>query len=175
MRHLSQREIWLIRTVQSSRYGRNTVSVKVHTSYKPTHKLKAAYRARLAEVASSLMQRVEPTPFALEAPIRTWLRERLCLQGWSWRDADLAAEDVVDAALSKAGAERPTWKQGQPEFTQDGVVVAERFYCINCGSPLAEGQIKYCSSQCRSSFMQRVYRTFGKREQAAIQEMEDAA
>ena len=142
---------------------------------RPGRRLKAEARRRLIEAATSLMRRVEPTPFALEAPIRNWLRQRLCMLGWTWLDAELAAEDVVETALHKVGAERPTWKQGQPEWTQDGHIPVERFNCANCGSPLSGEQRKFCSSQCGCSFNKRIYRMFEGKEAAAIKEMEDAA
>lgn len=164
MRRLTARDIWFVNVDRQSR-----------PNLKARRKLKAAHRSRLIESAASLMRRVEPTPFALEAPIRTWLRTRLCLRGWGWSEADLAAEDVVDRALARVGAERPTWKQGQPEWTQDGYSVVERFHCVNCGSPLSGDQRKFCSPQCGCNFNHRIYRMFKGREAAAIEEMEDAA
>ncbi|MFG1463413.1 hypothetical protein V5F77_10980 [Xanthobacter sp. DSM 24535] len=142
---------------------------------RPSRKLKSAYRSRLIDAAASLMLRVEPTPFALEAAIRHWLRRRLCLRGWAWRDADLAAEDVVDRALHRVGAERPTWKAGQPEFTQEGVIMVERFYCINCNSLLPEGHWKFCGTICCTNHNGRIYRMFKDKEARAVAELEDAA
>lgn len=105
-------------------------------------------RRLLVEAAALILAEGTPTKFALEADCRHGLRQHLCLDGWSWHEAETAAKEIVDAALNRIGAYRPSWKEGQPEYTQDGVVVFERTRCIRCGWKLPEGHHKYCSSIC---------------------------
>lgn len=141
---------------------------------KPRRKLNQQLRARLVDTAAGLMRRSEPSPFAFEGVIRTWLRSHLCLRGWQWADADFASEGVTDAALAKIGAKRPSWKEGQPEHTQEGYVLQERFHCANCGSILEGDQRKFCSTTCGFNFRSRTYLAMGLRERKALEEMERA-
>lgn len=105
-------------------------------------------RKHLVDSVAAILKSGEPTHFAFEASCRHGLRSGLCLQGWNWQEADAVAADIVAAALRQIGAVRPTWQQGQPEYTQDGVVVFERTRCIRCGWKLPDGHHKYCSSIC---------------------------
>jgi len=130
-------------------------------------------RSRYIRALVPIMRRGEPTIFALEGPFRAYVRARLCLKGWHWRAADDAADDVVTAALNRAGAQRPPWKEGQPEWTQDGAVLQERTRCVNCGAPLPEGHRKFCGTLCGDSFHQRVYRAVKAREVAALKGFEN--
>src|SRR3546814_953966 len=78
------------------------------------------------------MSRSEPTAFSLEGELRHRLRSSLCRQGADWILADLLAAAIVEDALRKVGAQRPTWQQGQPEWTQEGVIYIQRTRCIRC-------------------------------------------
>lgn len=95
-----------------------------------------------------IMRAVEPTPFAAEGPARAGLRGALCLDGWPWSLADAEAELIVGAALTMAGAKRPTWKEGQPEWTQDGHAPLTRERCKRCAKPLPPENFVYCGSVC---------------------------
>ncbi|MDQ0347868.1 hypothetical protein [Ancylobacter vacuolatus] len=101
------------------------------------------------------MTKAEPTPFAAEGPCRAGVRSALCLQGWPWHDADRAASEVVGAALRIVGTVRPTWQQGQPEWTQDGIMAVEYVCCRNCSRPLEAGHYKFCSSTCLQAYRWR--------------------
>ena len=59
---------------------------------------------------------------------------------------------MVGAALGRIGAERPSWKEGQPELTQDGHSPYLRTRCIRCGWKLPDGHLKFCSAFCAKSF-----------------------
>ncbi|MBC7131705.1 MAG: hypothetical protein H5U16_01190 [Roseovarius sp.] len=86
-----------------------------------------------------------PSKFAYEGVFIAELRSSLCLTGWSWPVADEAARDVVREALRLARAVRPTWAEGQHAAT--GLLVREA-WCRNCGIPLRERQVHYCSASC---------------------------
>lgn len=85
------------------------------------------------------------TLFAHEADIRHALRAVLCLQGWGWHTADQVARDVVAAALSKAGAKRPSWDEGQRQEQERFI---QRTRCVVCHRPLPEERRALCSTMC---------------------------
>jgi len=90
-----------------------------------------------------------PTLLNYEAPMRHGLRVRLILEGWGWTDADAAAADIVKTALNQVGAQRPTWEEGQPEYSQQGAgALIERTRCVRCHKPLEGIQRKFCSDLC---------------------------
>jgi predicted nucleic acid-binding Zn ribbon protein len=95
-----------------------------------------------------IMRHVEPTPFAAEGPCRHGIRASLCLQGWRWANADAVAAEIVAAALNIAGAKRPNWYEGQPEWTQPGALPILRERCARCSKPLPEGHRLWCSDVC---------------------------
>lgn len=94
--------------------------------------------------------------WGLEGPLRAGLRSDLCLQGWGWQSADLAARDVLEDAFRLAGAIRPTWNEGQPEWTIEAGTLVERTFCANCRKPLPDGRPKFCSDLCQSAFNRRL-------------------
>lgn len=111
-------------------------------------KLAQHRRAAIRDAIAELMRTAEPTAFALEAPSRYGLRVALIFEGWSWGQADAEAALLVMAALSLAGAKRPTWGQGQPEYWQPGVIPRTRERCQRCAKPLPEGNYRFCGSVC---------------------------
>lgn len=88
------------------------------------------------------------TLFGLEGPLRAGIRSDLCRQGWSWKDADSMAREMLDEAFRMVRANRPTWNEGQPEWTIHAGTLIERTRCIRCHAPLPEGHHKFCSSLC---------------------------
>jgi hypothetical protein len=125
------------------------------TAAKPKPKLRRINRDRhrhLVETVANILRHGDPTKFALEAYSRHALRSGLCLKGWGWQEADAIAAEIVAAALNRIGARRPTWMEGQPEWTQDGVIVFERTRCIQCGWKLPEGHRKFCGPLCHAAF-----------------------
>jgi predicted nucleic acid-binding Zn ribbon protein len=114
-------------------------------------KLPRHRRIAIRETLAELMRAVEPTPFAAEGPCRAGVRSRLCLDGWSWVQADAEAALLVMSALQQVGAKRPSWQQGQPEYTQQAVLPVGRETCKRCGKPLPEGNVKYCGPVCFKS------------------------
>lgn len=89
--------------------------------------------------------------FGLEAPLRQAMRSELCLQGWRWKDADDMAKELMDEALRSLRAERPSYNEGQPEWTIPANTLIERTRCVRCHKPLPEGHHKFCSEICGNS------------------------
>ncbi|EAQ35763.1 hypothetical protein NB311A_05083 [Nitrobacter sp. Nb-311A] len=115
-------------------------------------------RAHIVRVVTSILAGGEPTRFAFEATCRHAVRSRLCLNGWSWAAADDLAADVVKDALRRLGARRPTWKEGQPEWAQDGFAPILRTRCIRCHRTLEGERWKFCSELCDQSHRALIYR-----------------
>lgn len=92
------------------------------------------------------------TLFGLEGPLRHAMRETLCLQGWHWADADDTAQQLVAAALASFWVIRPTWNEGQPEWTIEQGTLIARTRCARCHAPLPEGHYKFCSRLCNTTY-----------------------
>lgn len=88
--------------------------------------------------------------WGLEGPLRASIRSDLCLQGWRWKDADDLAKDVLAAAHRRVGAFRPSWNEGQLEWTIEAGSLIERTRCVHCQKPLPEGHHKFCSNHCNA-------------------------
>lgn len=87
----------------------------------------------------------------LEGPLRHAIRSDLCLQGWRWRDADTMARELLDDAFRAVNAKRPTWNEGQREWTIEAGTLIGRTHCANCHGPLPEERHKFCSDLCKSN------------------------
>lgn len=172
MRQLTCEEILLLRSDQWSRYARHQEARR--PKEKVDRRLRAGQRTKMIDALAPILRRAEPTPFVLEGPLRAHLRARLCLKGWGWKDADRAAEDVVGATLNRIGATRPSWKQGQPEYTQDGITVVQRMTCTNCGARLPDGHTKFCSPVCATNFHSRLSYMNKTYEAERLNEIEDS-
>ncbi|MFC5737716.1 hypothetical protein [Sinirhodobacter huangdaonensis] len=107
--------------------------------------------------------------WGLEGPLRAGIRSDLCLQGWGWSAADLMAREVLEDAFRKAGAMiRPTWNEGQPEWTIEAGTLIERTRCARCGKELPETRHKFCSDLCASAMHMRVRRIKEANEETAL-------
>lgn len=106
--------------------------------------------------------------WGLEGPLRAGIRSDLCLQGWGWSAADLMARDVLEDAHRIAGAIRPTWNEGQPEWTIEAGTLIERTRCANCGKELPEGHFKFCETRCQNSYNKRLGRLRSAQEDEAV-------
>jgi predicted RNA-binding Zn-ribbon protein involved in translation (DUF1610 family) len=117
-------------------------------------KLPKQRREAIVDRLVSMMREAEPTPFFVEGPGRAGIRSSLCEQGWRWGAADAVADEAIQSALARVGATRPSWKLGQPEFTQEAVLPILRECCARCGKQLPEdvhGRTKYCSAVCANA------------------------
>lgn len=119
----------------------------------PHRRLTRARKQGIRDRIVAIMRSVEPTPFAGEGPCRAGIRSSLCLQGWRWPDADAIAAEIVMAALNVVGAKRPSWWEGQPEYTQPGALPIEREYCgrFGCHNRVPPERRKFCSDYCGSA------------------------
>lgn len=97
--------------------------------------------------------------FEREASCRHGLRQGFVLAGHRWILAEMEAEAIVNTALDRLGAKRPTWEMGQPEYVEnDGA-------CINCGRELdlgKEGLVHqfFCDEVCREAKRQKRESTY---------------
>lgn len=96
--------------------------------------------------------------FGLEGALRHAIRSDLCLQGWRWRDAHAMACDLMDEAFRRVRAARPTWAEGQPEWTISSGDLIERTRCAACHKPLPEGHHKFCGTICAKAHQLRLHR-----------------
>lgn len=127
--------------------------------------LRSDRRAALRGKIAAIMARAEPTPFAAEGSCLAGIRSALCLQGWRWSAAQEEAAEIVRGALRIVGAKRPDWKQGQPEWTQDGVFQLQYERCRNCLKPVPEGHFKFCCKTCSTVYSHRLsYRWHSEEE-----------
>lgn len=131
---------------------RATVTLARLECLEPRRKLTRQRREAIVDMLADLMREAEPTPFAVEGPARAAIRAALCMRDWRWGQADAAADDAIQTALGRIGAQRPTWQQGQPEWAQDGVIPRSRERCARCGKPFPENDAatwrKYCGPVC---------------------------
>jgi len=111
-------------------------------------RLAAGRRKALVDRCAVILRAGEPTCFAFEATCRHSLRAGLCLNGWSWARADTEAAEIVAEALRRIRAKRPTWREGQPRYTQEGFSPIERTRCAWCAKPLPAEKFLYCCTTC---------------------------
>lgn len=106
-------------------------------------------RSGAIERAAELLATATLSKFEHEAACRYGLRLGLINRGAAWDDADVESASIVNAALDKIGATRPTFLQGQREFTTPPE------NCQRCGRELddeARGNYRrYCSDTCRNA------------------------
>jgi len=95
--------------------------------------------------------RATATLLGLEGPLRHAIRSDLCLQSWGWAEADAMAREVLGDAFRKVGATRPTWNEGQRDWTVEAGTLIERTCCVRCHGPLPDGRPKFCSDLCKRS------------------------
>lgn len=106
---------------------------------------KALKREVVAQTAATL-RTWETTPFQFEAACRHGLRQSFCEKGHGWQPSDDAAADIVAEALANNGAKRPSYDEGQWEYT------VSPDFCVGCQGPLDEVAIvrrqRFCSIEC---------------------------
>lgn len=115
---------------------------------------------RLAGVIRISFQAGETSSlFGLEGPLRHDIRADLCRQGWRWKDADDIARELLEHAFRRVRANRPSWNEGQPEWTRHAGTLIGHTICIRCKKPLPEGKFKFCCNLCakaHGSMLERI-------------------
>lgn len=115
----------------------------------PTQSRRIAIVQAVAEIArSDWRSGITETLMAYEGVLIAAIRSDLCLSGIGWIGAHEAASEVVAEGLTKAGAKRPSWREGQPEWTDGGVIRSQRLRCANCEGLLEDGQRTFCCKTC---------------------------
>ena len=120
--------------------------------------MKKEERKRVINGVFDLLQDWRTTPFENEGAVRAGVRSGLCLQGTDWSRADLEAANVITAAFQRMGTPRPSWDQGQPQYT----IPEEN--CNWCGVDISEDlrgngrASRFCSTVCASAAI--AYRDF---------------
>lgn len=172
LKRLTDSERWQIKGAQYAwllKKARAPVAtIRVHK------KLNTDRRKHLVITVANILRTGNPTPFAFESSCRHGVRSGLCLDGWSWREADQAATEVVEAALKRIGGTRPTWWQGQPESAAEGLTFIERTFCECCGGKMPKAEEiqtgwekRYCSKLCNEKSRIRYERQYGKQRTLA--------
>lgn len=124
-------------------------------------KQKVRYRARIVRRMAILMlsdfaSGQTASLFAHEAEFTAELRSSFCLLGWPWSIADQAARDLVGQALRRINAQRPSWAEGQREWTVQAGTLIERTRCAKCHAKLPEGHTKFCTRMCATTYHDRL-------------------
>lgn len=124
-------------------------------------------RRHVIDEAMDLMRDWRYSHFEFEGATRAGIRAALCLQGYGWHRSDQQTSEIVAEALSLLGAKRPTWNEGQPEYT------TPRENCQQCRGPLDDTQIahadRFCSAECaKIAITRRIFEGSSKTDQAYI-------
>lgn len=98
------------------------------------------------------------SPFENEGVVHASIRSALCLQGHSWRASDAEATSLVHAAFVKMGVQRPSYEQGQHEYSDANSV------CSWCYTQIPEDMlgikrvVRFCSDHCaKVAYVNREY------------------
>ena len=107
----------------------------------------------LIGTAARILETGRRSKFEHEATVRHGLRSAFCLDGAPWQKADSRAARIVEAALHRIGAARPTWLEAQPDvILHDRLLEFTR--CTRCGNKLpadAPAHARFCSDTCKNS------------------------
>jgi len=153
--------IRILRSVYGYSIAREQQRRREAAARKPGRRLHEQRQRRLVEGVAIILRRGDPTPFAFEGFVVAGLRGGLVLEGgWRWRDADLAARDIVRLALARIGARRPSWREAStPHYAQaDAFTFFERSRCRQCGWQLPPENRVFCSARCNVAFQTAAWR-----------------
>lgn len=129
------------------RYGKTRKPVTLPRIYS------GAQKDHIVSSVMDTMREWRLSPFENEAACVIGIRSALCLHGFSWAASDFEATAVVAEGLRLLGAKRPTWEQGQPEYS----VASEN--CRSCAGALPDRAPDgararhFCSADCARFFL----------------------
>lgn len=118
---------------------------------KPDTILKGERRKAVVSAVMDELRDWRSSPFENEGHMIAGLRSVFCLDGRSWVRSDNEAAAIVGEGLRFLGANRPTWDEGQREFSTP----AE--HCTWCSRPLdvaliaSSRKYRYCDEACAAS------------------------
>lgn len=122
-------------------------------------------RKWMVDECIAILRRGRKSPFEYEGALRAGLRSDLCLKGYGWLRADLEAASLIEEALRLIGAKRPTWLEGQWQYTLDHDTCS---HCLGPISPEDQARgFRYCSTVCARSAYERLAE-YGARHQNAV-------
>lgn len=139
-------------------YKRPTLATVGASSVRAGRLLKGAQRDHVIHQLIDLLRQGKSSPFEHEGAARAGLRAALCMEGHRWTRADLEADALVNEGFRLIGAQRPSWAEGQPEYT----IPEEN--CRWCGKPIPDEDRaggrnhKFCSDVCGAAALR--YREF---------------
>lgn len=136
------------------RYGEKRAAPPLKPIYK------GAARQHVIKLVMDVLDDWRLTPFENEGACRAELRSNLCLKGNGWDRSDSEARQLVSVALMNMHAERPSWEQGQREYS------LPEEYCNWCYVQMPEElragarRARFCSAVCAKAALQhRDYET----------------
>jgi hypothetical protein len=119
-------------------------------------------RLRFIAKCAAMLRNGDPTAFEQSSALIHTTRKKLCLRGWPWIIAQETATDIVVRALDQIGARRPSWIEGQPEYTEIGFEMRIDAVCWQCGDRLPMFKKKFCCGECQRAlklFLKALYET----------------
>ena len=143
-----------LRTIASHRYG-------AVVPYRHCPIVRGQARNALIGRTADILREWRFSRFEHEASTVYGLRAALVLLGNGWHAADTEAREIVNAALRILGYRRPSWLEGQREYT----ISPDR--CKWCGTNVPEDMrverpSNYCSDVCARAAL--TWRDFEQRE-----------
>lgn len=122
----------------------------------PQRTINSAKEASVIDSLARGFQCWTRSPFEREGASVAGLRSALCLEGNDWSKSDAYARHLVQSALDAIGAKRPTWNEGQPDYTYGPE------QCRWCAGPIDDERaalgLRFCSAECFNAA--RVHRSF---------------
>lgn len=84
---------------------------------KPKRIINGEKRKHVVDQVVQMLRAWRSTPFENEAAARHGLRSGFCIDGHPWRMSDHEAEAIVAEAFRRIGAKRPSFEEGQRQYT----------------------------------------------------------
>ena len=118
---------------------------KIPEPYRPI--FRGEKRSAMIRAVMDQMRDWRLSPFESEASMHHGLRSGLCLDAHGWKRSAIEATMLVGEALRLLGAERPSFAEGQRQYT------IPRENCLWCNVPLSEVEgvrpsQRFCSPEC---------------------------
>lgn len=114
----------------------------------PTRILRGEKRKHVLHKIMDVMRDWRWSPFEHEATCVHGLRSGFCLQGNGFRAAEAEAMALVGEAINLLGLKRPTWEQGQPDWTTIGENCSWCRRRLEDDDELGGRTRRYCSVEC---------------------------